>query len=166
MIKLDVPIVVPPGWTAEKDLAIFDYMPDSDESYWEVVQSVIEHDCKELAIDIDAALSYFYARDVQLTRFRLGCMTLAEKIDLLETVIKSSKYRPRDPEELYATLALCRTAEAERSRVFKEYQQAGEQSWLYPVVTVIQYCGAAASHFEMAMLTAYPNFVLPNIPDE
>ena len=167
MITLDIPIVVPPGWTAEKDLAYFtDRFGDGNGNCWHVLQTFIKEDCIGLAVDIDAALSYLYDRDVQLMHFRLDCMTLTEKIDLLETVIKRSKYRPRDPEELYACLALCRTAEAERSRVFKEYHQAGEQSWLFPVVTVIEYCGAAAFHFENAMQLGYPNFIPPDIPGD
>ena len=167
MIKLDVPIIVPPAWTAKKDLAYFtDCFGHVDGSWWDVLQTFIKEDCMGLASDIDAALSYFHARDVQLVYFPLDCMTLAERIDLLETVIRSSKYCPPDPEELYASLASCLTAETERSRVFQEYQRSGRQSWLYPVVTVIHYCGAAAFHFENAMQLAYPNFIPPDIPGD
>jgi hypothetical protein len=157
-----IPISVPPDWTPEQDLLFFEERCGCDaEDYAEVLRSEMYFHCGGLVAVLDAALTYFYSKDLTLFPFPPECLNVTEKIDILESIVSASPRETSYHDRFKADLSLCRWAEAERHRIFVEHHKSRGKSWLYPVVAVIDLCGAAAFDLEESMVCEHEDFVGP-----
>jgi hypothetical protein len=152
-------ISVPADWTVEQDLAFYEERWAEDAlDYAEGLRSAMLIHCAGLVRVIDAALRYFYSRDLTLFPFPPECLSVSEKLDILESIVNKN---PRDApyhERLQADICLCRWAEAERSRIFAEHHKNRGEPWLYPIVAAIDLCGAAAFTLEETMKCEHDDF--------
>src|SRR4051794_350795 len=112
------PISVPPDWRVEQDLAFYEERWAEDApDYAEGLRNAMLFHCAGLVRVIDAALRYFYSRNLTLFPFPPECLSVSEKLDILQSIVNKN---PRDDcyhERLQADIRLCRWAEAERSRI-------------------------------------------------
>jgi hypothetical protein len=154
------PISVPPYWTPEQDLLFFEERWGCDApDYAEALRKAMVFHCAGLLDVIDATLTYFYRSDITLFPFPQECLSVSEKLDILESILSASPRETPYHDRFKADFALCRLAEAERSRIFAEHHKCRGKSWLYPLVAVIDLCGAAAFELEESMICEHEDFV-------
>ena len=151
---------VPPNWTAERDLLFYEERWENEAlSYAEGLRRAMVLHCGGLTRMINATLSYFYDHDLTLFPFPPECLTVTEKLNIIESIVQESSRDAGYRERLQRDISFCRRAEAERTRVFAEHHKRCGKSWLYPLVAAIDVCGAAAFGLEETMVCEHDDFV-------
>ena len=158
-MTLPPPIVVPDNWTTEQDLRFYAERWEEDApSVGDGLHAAMIFHCGGLVEIVNAALDYFHQHDLTLYRFPLSCLSLNEKLDILDDIAATSHCGIPHRARLQDDISLCRWADAERTRIFREHYRCRGESWIYPVVAVIDLCGAAAYALWETMSVEYDDF--------
>jgi hypothetical protein len=151
------PIAVPEGWSIEKDIKHFSkfwWWEEGTVDYAALMYKSMIFSCGDFEATLDEALVYFYRKDPQTAPLPPNCLSVTDKIDRMEEIVRWSKRDVRYRERLLESLSECRWAESERKRIFRGHQVSGGKRWFYPLNEVLERMHAAAAllaatvHFE------------------
>ena len=156
------PVVVPPGWTSEKDFAFFeDRFGEPAGDYFSAALARVVQDYQELIDAADAALKYFEQRDHRLVTVHPATLTLSEKLMRLSIITNgrdaSYRYKSRFAEHLHNA----QWADQERRRIMESYYIKEEGTWLYSLCELADCLGCAGQQLEEAMRGEHADYRAP-----
>ena len=138
-------ITLPPDWDEEKDCRYFLERWAPDPSYTQSLWEWMRFHYRDYARAINAALRCSRSCDAALTHIEPMCLTPVEKIRIVLDSVRGKPQLFTDPARLIEDLQACEVVEGERARILDEYRRAGDSAWMYPVIELIDYLGAAAA---------------------
>ena len=142
---------MPADWDEQKDCDHFDERWTPEPSYATMLWAMMRLHGGLFAAALDASLAYFQRKDATLVHVEPLCLSAREKIEALLEFAQASPRAAHFRERLLADLQACEFTERERERVLREYRQARDGAWMYPVVEVIDYLGDAAVYLNETM---------------
>ena len=153
------PILLPTGWTAEKDFEAYEYRwgePEGD--YFGAVLGRVAENYRELVKVVDAALAYFQSTDHRLVPVHPETLPLCEKLTRLSAITNMRKatyrYKSRFAEHLHNATWV----DNERRRVLENYYLGEERSWLYPLCELADYLACAEFELDEAMMCEHDDY--------
>jgi len=151
MMELD-PIVVPAGWTPEKDLDYYlDRWAEPDGDYFAAALARVAECYEELVEVADSAIRHFEQHDPRLVAVHPATLTLAEKLRRLAIMTNGRnapyEWKTNCSEHLHNAL----WADQERRRVMENYYVGEERSWLFSLCELADCLGCAATQLSEAM---------------
>lgn len=144
-------ITLPPDWDEQKDCEYFEDRWRPNPSYTTALWGWFLFHYEGFLHTLEAAIAYFRRHDASLVFVPSICLSVSEKLAFLRALAESHPLAAHFRERLVEAIDACEAMESERARVLKEYQTAGDDGWLYPVVALADYVGGAHSLLDEAM---------------